>query len=87
MKPLFIALMFSTALGASASLAAASPASSQAAPVLGAQQAHAVRICENGACWWSRDHWGYGEGWRRHDHFYRDRDWRRDRDDYDDWDR
>ncbi len=86
MKPLLLSAMFAIAIGASASLAAAPVASPAYTPAATVQQAHAVRICENGSCWWSRDHWGYGDEWRRRDRWYHDRDWRRDRD-YDDWER
>ncbi len=45
------------------SLASAMPAA-PAKTGLDIQQAHAVQICEHGRCFWTRNHWGYGGGWR-----------------------
>lgn len=76
MKHLLLTATLALLSSASPTLAA-QPVSTPAAPPT-LQQAHAVRICENGYCWWTREHWGYGGGWRRHDDWRRDRDWGRD---------
>ncbi len=84
MRPIFIATVLACGLSTSPSLA--TTPSSHPTKSVDARQAHAVRVCENGRCWWSDEHWGYGA--RRRDRDYDDdRDWRdRDWDDRDDAD-
>jgi hypothetical protein len=86
-------ILFATlAAGGLAATATAMPVAPRQAGV-DAQQAHSVRICDHGRCWWSDDHrhgyrgdrWGYGGGrwghddnWRRRDRWHRERDWDQD---------
>lgn len=91
-RSVFFATLVAGGVVTAAPLASAMTLAPLKAPGVAPQTMHSVMICEHGRCFSTRNHWGYGGGWRgdhwgygggwRRDRYWRNRDYDWDRDDW-----